>query len=80
MTRADFSPGMGNPFTIENQRIQIMFGLFKSDPRKKLSQTIERKRREAVTAQRSGDLRTFASLTAEIETLEDELISLNSDT
>jgi len=55
-----------------------MFGLFKSNPKKKLSQAIERKRQEAVTAQRSGDMRAFAELSAEITTLEDELIALNT--
>ena len=56
-----------------------MFGLFKADPRKKLSQAIDRKRQEAVTAQRSGDMRTYASISAEIEALEDKLISLNNE-
>ena len=53
-----------------------MFGLFKSNPTKKLSSAIDRKRQEALTAQRSGDMRAFASLTAEVEALEDQLIAL----
>ena len=55
-----------------------MFGLFKSNPKKKLSQAIERKRQDAVTAQRSGDMRAFAELSAEITSLEDQLIALNT--
>ena len=53
-----------------------MFGLFKSNPTKKLSSAIDRKRQEALAAQRSGDMRAFASLTAEVEALEDQLIAL----
>ncbi len=53
-----------------------MFGLFKSDPTKKLAKEIERKRAESVHVQRSGDLRAYASMIADIEALEDQLIQM----
>ena len=53
-----------------------MFGLFKSDPTKKLTKELDRKRAAAVQVQRSGDLRTYATMCAEIEALEDQLIAL----
>ena len=53
-----------------------MFGLFKRDPTKKLTAAIEAKREQALHAQRSGDMRAFASLSAEVEALEDELIAM----
>ena len=37
---------------------------------------IEAKREQALLAQRSGDMRAFASLSAEVEALEDELIAM----
>ena len=53
-----------------------MFGLFKSDPTKKLVKEIERKRAESVQVQRSGDLRAYAAMIADIEALEDQLIQM----
>ena len=53
-----------------------MFGLFKKDPTKKLTAAIEAKREQALLAQRSGDMRAFASRSAEVEALEDELIAM----
>lgn len=53
-----------------------MFGLFKKDPTKKLTAAIEAKREQALLAQRSGDMRAFAALSAEVEALEDELIAM----
>jgi len=52
-----------------------MFGLFKRDPTKRLAAAIDEKRKKALMAQRSGDMRAFAALTAEVEALEDELIA-----
>ena len=53
-----------------------MFGLFKSDPTKKLAKEIERKRAASVQVQRSGDLRAYATMIADIEALEDQLIQM----
>ena len=53
-----------------------MFGFFKSDPTKKLTKEIERKRAESVHVQRSGDLRAYATMIADIEALEDDLIRM----
>ena len=57
-----------------------MFGLFKSDPTKKLAQQISKKRAESVHIQRSGDLRKYAEMIAEIEKMEDELIEMRQAT
>lgn len=46
-----------------------MFGLFKKDPMKKLRQQHDQKLEQAMLAQRSGNLRLFADLTAESEVL-----------
>ena len=51
-----------------------MFGLFKSNPTKKLEKEIAAKRTQAVSLQRSGDLRAYAALIAEVEALEDRLV------
>jgi len=53
-----------------------VFGLFKANPTKKLEKQIDAKRLLAVQAQRSGDMRSFATLSKEIADLEDELIAL----
>ena len=58
-----------------------MFGLFKSNPTKSLEKQISRKRAESVGVQRSGDLRAYAKMIAEIEGMEDQLIAMrNGDT
>jgi DNA-binding transcriptional regulator GbsR (MarR family) len=54
-----------------------MFGWFKQSPEKKLQKQIDTKRTEALKLQRSGKLRESATLTSEIEALEDELIALD---
>jgi hypothetical protein len=46
-----------------------MFSFFKKDPQKKLRQQYDQKLEQAMLAQRSGNLRLFADLTAESETL-----------
>lgn len=50
-----------------------MFGWLKGSPTKKLEKEIAAKRARAVSVQRSGDLRTYADLMAEIEVLEGQL-------
>ena len=53
-----------------------MFGFLRPNPIKALEKQIAQKRAASVGVQRSGDLRTYASMIAEIEQLEDELIQL----
>jgi len=55
-----------------------MFGLFRPNPIKNLEKQIARKRAASVNVQRSGDLRAYASMVAEIEALEDELIAIRN--
>ena len=55
-----------------------MFGWFKRNPVKKLEKEIAAKRAKAVAIQRSGDLRSYANIIAEIEELEDCLVELNT--
>ena len=50
-----------------------MFGWLKGSPTKKLEKEIAAKRARAVSVQRSGDLRAYADLMAEIEVLEGQL-------
>jgi hypothetical protein len=44
-----------------------MFGLFKSNPSKKLRKTYDMKLEQAMHAQRKGDIKTYSMLTAEAE-------------
>jgi hypothetical protein len=46
-----------------------MFSLFKRDPVKTLRQKYDAKAEQAMLAQRKGDIRLFADLTAEAEEL-----------
>ncbi|GAA0855968.1 DUF6435 family protein [Aliiglaciecola litoralis] len=46
-----------------------MFGLFKSDPIKKLRKQYDQKQTDAMHAQRRGDIKTYSMLTAEAEAL-----------
>jgi len=55
-----------------------MFGFLKSSPTKTLEKQIARKRADSVQVQRSGDLRAYASMVAEIEALEDQLIEMRN--
>lgn len=53
-----------------------MFGLFSSDPKKKLQKAYEEKLSAAMKAQRSGDIRTYSLLTEEAEALRAQLKAL----
>ena len=53
-----------------------MFGLFKSNPKKKLQKKISAKLEAAMQLQRSGKLRESADLMKEVEIMEKELIGL----
>ena len=50
-----------------------MFGLFKSDPSKKLQKAYEQKLEQAMHAARNGDMRANAALTEEAEALRGEI-------
>lgn len=56
-----------------------MFGLFKTDPTKKLRRDYERKLAAALAAQRSGDIRTYSDLTAEAEALYAQIKTAEKD-
>lgn len=56
-----------------------MFGLFKKDPVKALEKKHARLLEEAMTIQRSGDLRAYAEKLAEAQKVEDEIIELTKE-
>ena len=56
-----------------------MFGLFKSNPTKKLRKTYDMKLEQAMHAQRKGDIKTYSMLTAEAEKLWAEIEQLKAD-
>lgn len=53
-----------------------MFGWLKPDPLKKLSKQYNTKLEEAMHAQRNGDMRLFADLTAESEEIWQKITTL----
>ncbi|MDT0595218.1 DUF6435 family protein [Glaciecola petra] len=55
-----------------------MFGLFKSNPSKKLRKTYDIKLEQAMLAQRKGDIKTYSMLTAEAEGIWKEIEALES--
>lgn len=55
-----------------------MFGLFKSDPTKKLRKEYDMKLEKAMHAQRKGDIKTYSMLTAEAEELWRQIEALNT--
>jgi hypothetical protein len=56
-----------------------MFGLFKSDPKKKLQKAYEAKLEKALHYQRNGDLRTHSTLMEEAENLYAEIQALEKN-
>jgi hypothetical protein len=46
-----------------------MFGLFKSNPTKKLRKQYDIKLEQAMQAQRKGDIKTYSMLTADAEAI-----------
>ena len=54
----------------------MMFGLFKSDPVKKIEKEISKLYEKAVALQRNGKLREYAEVMAEIEDLDKKMKSL----
>lgn len=57
-----------------------MFSLFKRDPVKALRQKYDAKAEQAMLAQRKGDMRLFADLTAEAEELWAQFEKLQAET
>lgn len=57
-----------------------MFNFLKRDPLKKLRQQYDAKAEQAMLAQRKGDMRLFANLTAEAEDLWQQLEKLQAQT
>lgn len=53
-----------------------MFGIFKSNPTKKLRKTYDIKLEQAMLAQRKGDIKTYSMLTAEAEELWSQIEAL----
>ncbi len=53
-----------------------MFSIFKKDPSKKLNKRYEAKLEQAMLAQRNGDIKGYAMLTAEAEEIATQLNSL----
>jgi len=60
-----------------------MFSLFKKNPLKKLDKRYEAKLEQAMQAQRNGDIKAYAMITAEAEAIKMEMLelekTLNSD-
>ncbi len=56
-----------------------MFGLFKSNPTKKLRKTYDMKLEQAMHAQRKGDIKSYSMLTAEAEAIWTQIQALESD-
>ncbi|AEP31544.1 DUF6435 family protein [Brumicola nitratireducens] len=55
-----------------------MFGLFKSNPSKKLRKTYDTKLEQAMQAQRKGDIKTYSMITAEAEAIWAEIEAIEA--
>jgi len=53
-----------------------MFSIFKTDPIKKLNKAYEAKLEQAMHAQRNGDIKSYAMITAEAELIANEIQAL----
>lgn len=56
-----------------------MFGLFKKDPTKKMRAEYDKLLEKGMHAQRNGDMRLYAELTAEAEALWKKIEQLKKD-
>lgn len=54
-----------------------MFSFFKKDPTKKLNKLYDRKLEEAMLAQRNGNIRSYAMITAEAETIKQQILEID---
>jgi hypothetical protein len=61
-------------------RIFMMFGLFKSNPTKKMRKQYDALLEKAMHAQRNGDIKTYSLLTAQSEKLWKEIEALEQGT
>ena len=57
-----------------------MFSIFKPDPIKNLTKKYERKLEEAMLAQRKGDIKSYAFITAEAEKISEKITILKKET
>jgi hypothetical protein len=57
-----------------------MFGIFKKDPIKKLNKAYEAKLEQAMNAQRGGDIKSYAMITAEAEMIREKIVKLENGT
>ena len=57
---------------------QLMFGLFKKNPIKKLEKEHQNLLEKAVLIQRSGDLRAYAVLMQEAEVIQSKIFALKA--
>lgn len=55
-----------------------MFSFFKKDPTKKLIKLYDRKLEEAMHAQRNGDIKSYAMITAEAEKIKLQILEIDS--
>ena len=55
-----------------------MFSIFKKDPIKKLDKLYESKLEEAMYAQRTGDIKSYAMITAEAEKFKIQILELQA--
>ena len=55
-----------------------MFGLFKKDPVKELDKKYKAKLTEAMNAQRSGDIKSYAELSKQAESILEEMNKLKA--
>ncbi|MDU0114303.1 DUF6435 family protein [Psychrosphaera aquimarina] len=54
-----------------------MFSFFKKDPTKKLNKLYDRKLEEAMLAQRNGNIRAYAMITAEAEKIREQILEID---
>jgi hypothetical protein len=57
-----------------------MFSIFKKDPIKKLDKLYESKLEKAMYAQRKGDIKSYAMITAEAEKIKVQILELQAST
>lgn len=55
-----------------------MFSLFKKDPIKKLNKLYESQLEKAMYAQRNGDIKSYAMITAEAEKIQLQILQLQN--
>ncbi len=56
-----------------------MFGLFSSDPSKKMRKKYDKILEDAMHAQRRGDIKSYAMLTAQAESLWEDIEKIEAD-